>query len=92
MHGRAPSEPTTESVKRGPPVSKLPLIEQSGSADGTATEHLDRSIEVIYLRAAHVLPILSYLPVSRYSPRREYHKSAGTGCMPISSPPEVTQP
>eukprot|EP00976_Prorocentrum_cordatum_P031503 640736-Prorocentrum_minimum.AAC.1 len=52
-------------------------IGETWATHGTATEHLDRSIEVIYLRAAHVLPILSYLPVSRYSPRREYHKSAG---------------
>eukprot|EP00959_Pyramimonas_sp_CCMP1952_P446719 9353967-Pyramimonas_sp.AAC.1 len=36
----------TELVKCGSPVSKLTLIERSGSAVRTAIEHLDRSIKV----------------------------------------------
>eukprot|EP00976_Prorocentrum_cordatum_P052642 1061752-Prorocentrum_minimum.AAC.1 len=35
-----------KSVKRGPPDRKLTRIERSGSADGTAIEHPDRSIRV----------------------------------------------
>eukprot|EP00976_Prorocentrum_cordatum_P069525 1179578-Prorocentrum_minimum.AAC.1 len=45
-----------KSVKRRPPVSKYVLeFAQSGSAERTAIERLNRRIKLVYLRAARVL-------------------------------------
>eukprot|EP00959_Pyramimonas_sp_CCMP1952_P105386 2203193-Pyramimonas_sp.AAC.1 len=50
----------TETVKRGPELKRITLIDRSGSAERTAIEHTDRSIEVVHFILARASRFLSY--------------------------------